>query len=71
MVITILNTLLGIALAGVVVVLLTGVASLAIGGEFNRKYANKLMQLRVATQAFAVLLLILRVIAQNWANGAP
>jgi hypothetical protein len=71
MVITILNALLAVALVGVVVVLLTGVASLAIGGEFNRKYANKLMQLRVATQALAVLLLILRVLAQKWVDGAP
>ncbi|MDX2145165.1 MAG: twin transmembrane helix small protein [Rhodospirillaceae bacterium] len=67
MLITILNVLLGFAMIAVLVVLATGVVSFAVGGDFNRKYANKLMQLRVATQAFAVLMLLLRVLAQNWA----
>lgn len=66
MVISILNTLLGLALFAVVAVLITGVAGLAIGGEFNRKYANKLMRLRVATQAFAILILLLRLFAKDW-----
>jgi hypothetical protein len=66
MVITVLNILLGIALFAVFAVLMTGVVSLAVGGEFNRKYANKLMQLRVATQAGAVVLLALRAFAPNW-----
>ena len=54
----ILVVLLGIALLAVVAVLFTGVAGLVIGGEFNRKYSNKLMRLRVATQAIAVALLV-------------
>jgi len=33
-----------------------GVASMFRGGEFNRKYANKLMRLRVLLQALALLL---------------
>jgi len=48
--------LVGIAMAAVLIVLLAGVASMFRGGEFNRKYANKLMQLRVALQALALLL---------------
>ena len=62
MVITILNVLLGLALVGVVAVLATGVGSMVLGGEFNRKYANKLMRLRVATQAFAVLMIVLKLL---------
>jgi Hypoxia induced protein conserved region len=66
MMITTLNILLGLALFSVFVVLMTGVVSLAVGGEFNRKYANKLMQLRVATQACAVALLALRFFLPRW-----
>ncbi len=53
-----LNILLGVALVAVVLVLATGLAGFVAGGEFNRKYANKLMRLRVATQAFAVIILL-------------
>ncbi|MBM3513778.1 MAG: twin transmembrane helix small protein [Alphaproteobacteria bacterium] len=63
MIITILNVLIGIALFAVFAVLATGIASFVIGGEFNGKYANKLMRLRVATQATAVALLLIRVLA--------
>ena len=55
---TLLHILLGLALVGVLAVLATGVAGFVIGGDFNRKYANKLMRLRVATQAFAVIVLL-------------
>ncbi len=41
----------------VVVVLGVGVVSMARGGEFNRKYANKLMTMRVAIQGLALLIL--------------
>ncbi len=54
-----LNILLGVAMAAVVIVLGTGLVGFIIGGEFNRKYANRLMRLRVATQAIAVLILLL------------
>ena len=48
-----------IALAAIVVVLLTGVLGMAAGGEFNRKYGNKLMQLRVLLQIVAVAMILL------------
>jgi hypothetical protein len=35
-----------------------GLAGFFHGGEFNRKYGNKLMQARVALQAIAVALLL-------------
>jgi len=48
-----------VTLLAVVGVLLVGVVAMARGGEFNRKYGNKLMQARVALQAVAVALLFL------------
>lgn len=65
MIITVLNVLLVSSMIAVVAVLATGIVGLAIGGEFNRKYANKLMRLRVATQACAVVFLLLRLLAQD------
>lgn len=55
---TVLQVLLAITLMAVFGVLATGVIGFIAGGEFNRKYANKLMRLRVATQAVAVVLLL-------------
>ncbi len=43
-------------------VLMVGVIGFARGGEFNRKYANKIMRLRLLMQFIAVLL-ILAVVA--------
>ena len=59
-----LNLLLGLSLAAVLIVLLTGVAVFVKGGEVNKRWSTKLMGLRVATQAVALvtigLLLLLR-----------
>ncbi len=55
---TALNILLGLALVSVLGVLATGLAGFIMGGEFNRKYGNKLMRLRIAAQAFALLTLL-------------
>ena len=54
-------TLLAVTLAAVVIVLLTGVAGMARGGDFNAKYGNKLMRLRVILQGLAVVLFLLLV----------
>lgn len=40
-----------------------GLYSMTRGGEFNEKYGNKLMQLRVALQAAALLLFGLAMLA--------
>lgn len=45
----------------VVVILMIGIGGFAKGGEFNRKYANKLMQARIAAQFVAVILILLFV----------
>ncbi len=54
-----LETLVVIALAGTLAVLLAGVVAMARGGAFNRQWGNKLMRLRVAMQALAFALLFL------------
>ena len=54
-----------LAVLAVALVLLAGVGSMMKGGEFNAKYANKLMRLRVATQAVAVVI----IMAAIWIAG--
>ena len=47
-----------LSMAAVAVILIIGIGGFGRGGEFNRKYANKLMQLRIAAQFFAVLIIL-------------
>jgi len=42
-------------------ILLFGVGTFGKGGEFNRKYANKIMRWRIGAQFVAVLLILLYV----------
>ena len=49
------------ALAAVATVLALGIYSLFRGGDFGRSWSNKLMRLRVLTQAIAVAVLMLAV----------
>ena len=51
--------LIPIALLAVVAVLGTGIYAMFKGGDFNKKYSNKLMRLRVITQGIIVLILAL------------
>ena len=46
------------ALAAVTIVLGVGIFALFRGGEFGRSYSNKLMRLRVLTQAIAIAVLV-------------
>ena len=46
-----------LALGATLLILLVGVGGFALGGRFNARHGNKLMRLRVAAQAVAVLLL--------------
>jgi hypothetical protein len=64
----VLDVLLVITLGCVLMVLGSGLVSFVVGGEFNRKYANKLMRLRVATQAVAVFLLLLIMLLRHWSQ---
>ena len=56
-----LDILVIVALVTVLVVLGFGFYSLYRGGEFARTHSNRLMRLRVAVQAAAILLLALAV----------
>lgn len=51
------SIILGLALFSVVGVMVLGIFSMAKGGEFNKKYGNKLMRLRVMLQGVALALL--------------
>ena len=62
---TVLQVLLAITLVAVFIVLVTGVAGFIAGGEFNRKYANKLMRLRVVAQGIAVALLLILLVLRG------
>ena len=55
---SVFTVLLGLTLVAVVAVLATGLVAFIAGGEFNRKYANKLMRVRIAAQACALLTLL-------------
>ena len=42
-------------------ILLLGIGSFGKGGDFNKKYANKIMRWRIGAQIVAVLLILLFV----------
>ena len=50
--------LIGFACLAVLAVLALGIGGFAKGGEFNRKYANKIMRLRILLQFIAVILIM-------------
>ncbi|HHL22938.1 MAG TPA: twin transmembrane helix small protein [Aliiroseovarius sp.] len=39
-------------------ILLVGVISFGLGGEFNRKHSNRIMRYRIAAQAVAIVLIL-------------
>ena len=47
-----------LSMAIVAIVLLTGIGGFGRCGEFNKKYANKIMRLRIVAQFFAVILIL-------------
>ncbi len=53
-----LKTLLVIALVATLAVLAAGMVAMVRGGEFNKKYGNKLMRARIAAQAVAIAILL-------------
>jgi hypothetical protein len=60
---SLLYFLIPLAVLAVVVVLVTGIGGFARGGNFNKKYGNKLMQARIVLQFGAVILLLLMALA--------
>ena len=53
-----------IGLAATLITLLVGVFSMARAGEFNKRYSNKLMRLRVMAQGFTVIVFVLYLLAR-------
>lgn len=58
-----------IAVLLVFVVLMIGLGSFVKGGEFNKKYANKLMRYRIIAQAIAVVLILIFVALSRSSGG--
>ena len=54
-----------IAALAVLVILMVGIGGFARGGEFNKRNANRIMRLRVAAQALAVMLILIFVIVRG------
>lgn len=53
--------LVAIAVLIVLAILMFGIGTFGKGGDFNRKYANKIMRWRIIAQAIAVALILLFV----------
>lgn len=62
---TFLMILVGIGLAATIGTLFVGVFTMGRGGEFNKRYGNKLMRLRVISQGFTVVVFILYLLARQ------
>ncbi len=50
-----------LSMAVVLIILMVGIGGFGKGGEFNRKYANKIMRLRILAQFLAVAIILLFV----------
>ena len=53
-----LSIIVAVAVLGVLAILAFGIRTFGKGGDFNRKYANKIMQARIIAQALAVALIL-------------
>jgi len=60
-----LHIIIVLAVIAVVIVLVIGLGGFAADGEFNRKYGNRMMRLRILFQAIAVALILLYVFLRN------
>ncbi len=53
----------------VLAILVFGLFVFTRGGEFNRKYANKIMQARLAAQAVAIALILIFIYVRSRGGG--
>jgi hypothetical protein len=60
--VNVLPYLIAASLVAVVATLFTGLFSMARSDEFNRRYGNRLMRLRVGLQALTIALFLLYVL---------
>ncbi|MEJ2346262.1 MAG: HIG1 domain-containing protein [Gammaproteobacteria bacterium] len=58
-----LTVLVIIALVAAVGVLFTGIGSMGVGGAFDRTHSLQLMESRIALQGFALLLIVVALLA--------
>lgn len=63
------DILIYVALGTVTVVLFLGIFALFRGGNFGRSWSNRLMRLRVLTQAIAVAILVAAVWWRSQGQG--
>ncbi len=57
--------LMALAMLLVLLSLIVGIVGMVKGGEFNKKYSNKMMRMRVTLQGLALALFVIAVWAQN------
>ena len=62
---TVFSVLLALAMLAVLGSLIIGLGGMVKGGEFNRKYANKLMRARVGLQALALVFFVLALVSRG------
>lgn len=62
---TLFIIMMAIAMIATLIVLVIGIAAMIKGGEFNKKYGNKLMNARVFLQGIALLFLALAIMSQG------
>lgn len=65
--VAILPYMIGLSLLAVVGTLFTGLVSMTKGGEFNQRYGNKLMRLRVILQALTIALFMVYILLTQFA----
>jgi hypothetical protein len=57
--------LLAAAVLATLGVLVVGIVGMAKGGEFNKRYSNKLMRLRILTQGVSIVLFIILMVVSG------
>ena len=62
---TVFFILMVIAMVMTLCVLFAGVITMGRGGEFNRKYGNKLMRMRVILQGAAIVIFLSAMLARD------
>ncbi|MCZ4281655.1 twin transmembrane helix small protein [Kiloniella laminariae] len=60
-----LNILIVLSLAAVLIILFTGLFTMAKGGDFNKNNANRFMRYRVIAQGIALVVLVLALLAKG------
>jgi len=54
-----------ICMAAVVIALVAGLFAMGKGGDFDRKYSNRLMRARIYAQGLAILFFVLAILSRG------